>query len=100
MSLPGRNISMGKVTIHSSGAIPSPDASMVTFPIEIFLPGSDISPVEARKREFYDGLTRWRSTLGGAGAAEAPPIKVRGASMDEAFARANNLMLANRWGDG
>ena len=78
----------------------APDAAMVTFPIEMFLPGSDISPVEARKREFYDGLTRWRSTLGGAGAAEAPPIKVRGASMDEAFARANNLMLANRWGDG
>ena len=35
----------------------APDAAMVTFPIEMFLPGSDISPVEARKREFYDGLT-------------------------------------------
>jgi len=41
----------------------APDAAMVTFPIEMFLPGSDISPVEARKREFYDGLTRWRSAF-------------------------------------
>ena len=39
----------------------APDAAMVTFPIETFLPGSDIGPVEARKQEFYDGLTRWRS---------------------------------------
>ena len=40
----------------------APDAAMVTFPIEMFLPGSDISPVEVRKQEFYDGLTRWRSS--------------------------------------
>jgi hypothetical protein len=46
-----------------------PDAAMVTFPIEMFLPGSDISPVEARKREFYDGLTRWRSAFAADGAA-------------------------------
>ena len=52
----------------------APDAAMVTFPIEMFLPGSDISPVEARKQEFYDGLTRWRSAFGGDGAGEAPMI--------------------------
>ena len=78
----------------------APDAAMVTFPIEMFLPGSDISPVEARKREFYDGLTRWRSAFAGDGAGEAPMIRVQGASVEDAFARANDLMLANRWGDG
>ena len=78
----------------------APDAAMVTFPIELFLPGSDISPVEARKQEFYDGLTRWRSALGGGAAGEAPMIRVESASFEEAFARANHLMLANRWGDG
>ncbi len=46
----------------------APDAAMVTFPIELFLPGSDISAVEARKQEFYDGLTRWRSAFRTAGA--------------------------------
>ena len=78
----------------------APDAAMVTFPIEMFLPGSDITPVEARKREFYDGLTRWRSAFAADGAAESPMIKVQGGSVEDAFSRANNLMLANRWGDG
>jgi len=78
----------------------APDAAMVTFPIELFLPGSDISPVEARKQEFYDGLTRWRSAFAGDGAGEAPMISVEGTSVEDALARANYLMLANRWGDG
>ena len=46
-----------------SGLGLAPDAAMVTFPIDMFLPGSDISPLEARKREFYDGLTRWKSAF-------------------------------------
>jgi len=78
----------------------APDAAMVTFPIELFLPGSDISPVEVRKQEFYDGLTRWRSAFGGGAAGEAPMIRVESATVEEAFASANHLMLANRWGDG
>ena len=78
----------------------APDAAMVTFPIEMFLPGSDIAPVEARKREFYDGLTRWRPALAGDGAGEAPTVQVQGTSVEDAFARANHLMLTNRWGDG
>jgi hypothetical protein len=73
---------------------------MVTFPIEMFLPGSDIGPVEARKREFYDGLTRWRSAFADGGAGEAPMIRVEATSVEETFTRANHLMLANRWGDG
>src|SRR5258705_3185238 len=78
----------------------APDAAMVTFPIDLFLPGSDISAVEARKQEFYDGLTRWGSAFGGDAAGEAPMLRVEGTSVEETFARANHLMLANRWGDG
>jgi hypothetical protein len=78
----------------------APEAAMVTFPIEMFLPGSDIAPLEARKREFYDGLTRWRSALAGDGADGAPMVRVQGTSVEDAFARANHLMLANRRGDG
>ena len=44
-----------------SGLGLAPDASMVTFPIDMFLPGSDLSTLELRKREFYNGLTKWRS---------------------------------------
>jgi uncharacterized protein YbjT (DUF2867 family) len=49
---------VGVMTNAVAGLGLAPDAAMVTFPIEMFLPGSDISPVETRKREFYDGLTR------------------------------------------
>jgi hypothetical protein len=66
----------------------------------MFLPGSDISPLEARRQEFYDGLTRWRSVFAQDGAGEAPMVRVQGASVEDALARANHLMLANRWGDG
>ena len=41
---------------------------MVTFPMPIFLPQSDIAPVRARKQEFYEGLTRWKLE----GSAAAP----------------------------
>ena len=78
----------------------APDAAMVTFPIEMFLPGSDITPVETRKREFYDGLTRWKSAFAGDGAGEPPMVGVQGTTVENAFARANDLMLAKRWGDG
>jgi hypothetical protein len=78
----------------------APTAAMVTFPIAMFLPGSDISPLEARKREFYEGLTRWRSVPAGDGAGAVPMVRVEGTSVEDALARANHLMLAHRWGDG
>jgi hypothetical protein len=78
----------------------APDAAMVTFPIQTFLPGSDIAPLEARRGEFYDGLTRWRSALAGDGAGAARMVRVQGSSAEDALARANDVMLASRWGDG
>jgi hypothetical protein len=89
---------VGVTTNAVAGLGLAPDAAMVTFPIEMFLPGSDISPLDARKREFYDGLTRWTSAVTSAGSA--PMLRVQGTSVEDAFARANHLMLASRWGDG
>jgi hypothetical protein len=83
-----------------SGLGLAPDAAMVTFPIEMFLPGSDISPVEARKHEFYDGLTGWTSDVAAPANGASPLVSVRGATFEEALVRANNLILANQWGDG
>src|SRR5262245_59084313 len=82
-----------------SGLGLGPDAAMVTFPIELFLPGSDITSVEARKGEFYDGLTRWKSELTDGGHASAM-VSVRAMTVEDAFVKANHLMLANLWGDG
>jgi hypothetical protein len=83
-----------------SGLGLAPDAAMVTFPIEMFLPGSDISPVEKHKHEFYEGLTGWTSDLAAPTTGASPLLSVRGATFEEALVRANNLILANQWGDG
>jgi hypothetical protein len=91
---------VGVTTNAVAGLGLAPDAAMVTFAIDMFLPGSDISSIEARRGEFYDGLTRWRSTAAGDGAGESPMIRVQGATVEDAITRANHLMLASRWGDG
>jgi len=82
-----------------SGLGLAPDAAMVTFPIELFMPGSDIAPVEAQKAEFYDGLTRWAPAAAGGG-AETPMVSASGATYEAALMAANRAMLANQWGDG
>ena len=77
----------------------APDAAMVTFPIAMFLPGSDIGAVRERRHEFYDALTRWKSKFAQSG-AESPMLTVEGASYEEALDKANHLLLSKRWGDG
>jgi hypothetical protein len=78
----------------------APDAAMVTFPMELFLPGSDIAAIEVRRTEFYDGLTRWRRPLAHESRDLSPMLSVEGATFEDAFARANTLLLSNLCGDG
>jgi len=82
-----------------SGLGLAPDTAMVSFPIELFLPGSDIAPVAERKQEFYDGLTRWAPGLA-ADAGEAPMLGVAASSYEAALDAANRLFTARLWGDG
>ena len=83
-----------------SGVGLAPDAAMVTFPIDMFLPGSDLTSLSERKREFYDGLTGWKSAVAGSAKGGTQMISVEGASYEDALAKANNLLLTNLWGDG
>ena len=77
----------------------APDAALVTFPIEMFLPGSDIAPLKARKREIYHALTGWES--GFARQAHATPmLSVEGESYPDALKRAHHLLLGKHLGDG
>ena len=82
-----------------SGVGLAPDAAMVTFPIPMFLPGADLSSLKARKREFYDGLTRWKSEFALA-AGSSKMLAVEGATHEEALVKANNFLLTHLWGDG
>ena len=83
-----------------SGLGLAPDAAMITFPIDMFLPGSDIAALAQRKQEFYDGLTRWKSAFAQAAPGVSPLLSVEGASYAEALDKANYLLLTNLWGDG
>jgi hypothetical protein len=83
-----------------SGLGLAPDAAMVTFPIDMFLPGSDLSALEARHREFYHGLTKWQSAFAQSAAGKMPLLAVEGSSYEDALQKANNLLLTNLWGDG
>ncbi len=78
----------------------APDAAMVTFPIDMFLPGSEIASIRARKREFYDGLTRWQSAFARNAAGAPTMLSVEGESHEDALNKANNLLITNLWGDG
>ncbi len=78
----------------------APDAAMVIFPIELFLPGSDITDVETRKHEFYEGLTGGQRLLRSDAGAANPMVSVQGTTFEDALIRANNVMLAKGWGDG
>jgi hypothetical protein len=74
------------------------DLSMVTFPLALFTPDSDLSPLSNRREEIYRGLTNWRPELRNEG--EASTLVAEGRTYEEAVSKANNVFLLNRWGDG
>jgi hypothetical protein len=82
-----------------SGLGLAPDAAMVTFPIPMFLPGADLASLKERRREFYQGLTGWKSEFAQA-AGGAKMLSVEGSSHEDALVKANNLLLNRQWGDG
>jgi hypothetical protein len=91
---------VGVMTNAVSGLGLAPDAAMIAFPIDLFLPGSDIAPLERRRQELYDGLLRWRSGRADTGSIESRMLSVEGATYEDALVRANELFLERLWGDG
>jgi hypothetical protein len=96
----GRTDFLGVVRNAVSGLGLPPEMPVVAFPVDTFLPGSDLSSIAARKQEFYDGLTTWRSTANFMASDAAALIKVIGKTYEDALTSANNLLLTNLWGDG
>ncbi|MGA0032914.1 MAG: hypothetical protein ACO3HA_06175, partial [Burkholderiales bacterium] len=83
-----------------SGLGLAPDAAMATFPIDMFLPGSDLTAITARKKEFYNGLMKWKSDFAQSADGELPMLSVEGKTYEDASQKANNLLITNLWGDG
>src|SRR5271170_4166057 len=57
----GRTDFLGVVRNAVSGLGFPSEAAVVPFPVDMFLPGSDLSSIATRRHEFYEGLTTWRS---------------------------------------
>ena len=96
----GRTDFLGVVKNAVSGMGLPPEMPIVAFPVDTFLPGSDLSSIAARKQEFYDGLTVWRSMANFMASDATPLIAVTADDYEQALARANDLLLTNLWGDG
>lgn len=76
------------------------DAPMVTFPIEPFLVGSDLAPVQAKLHAFVEGLTSWKAKARQTGVQQPPMVRVEADGYDTAFEEMNRRFLIQTWGDG
>lgn len=77
------------------------DAPQAEFPSNMFLPGSDLSPIEAGIDGIIQGLTQWepkarKTTAKG----QVAKVWVEGADFMETLEKVNRLFLNNCWGDG
>lgn len=76
------------------------EASQVVFPVEMFLPGSDLTPIEEKIDELIGGLTTWEPDRKETGVISPPPVFIEGKDYEEAFLNTNKLFLKNMWTEG
>jgi len=79
----------------------SHDASLFEFPSPMFVPGSDLTPLEENVEQIIYGLTQWEPTVKKRGSEEAPKkVAIEGKDDSDAVTKMNTLFLRNSWGDG
>ena len=78
----------------------SHDASLFEFPSNMFLPGSDLTPIEQDIDKIICGLTQWEPSLRGTTVEAMRKVSVEAADYSDAVDKMNTLFLKNSWGDG
>ena len=73
---------------------------VLEFPLEMFVPGSDLSPIEKNIDKVIFALTKWESKLTDRKNYTPPPIIVEGKDYQEALNNMNLLFLRSQWSDG
>lgn len=73
---------------------------MVTFPIDVFLIESDLTPVENDKNKFIDGLLDWKPAADTKGIRNAEMIDLETEDYEDTFVKTNNYFATNLWTDG
>ncbi len=76
------------------------EASHVLYPVEMFVPGSDLTPIEEKMEELIAGLTKWEPPTEAKRVITLPKVRVEGKDYEEAVANVNTLFLRNMWSDG
>ena len=76
------------------------DAAQYEFPMEMFLTGSDLTPLEENIDKIIDGLTKWQPRTKGQVIHETARITVEGKDHFEVITKLNITFLKNKWGDG
>ena len=66
----------------------------------MFLPGSDLTPIEQNIDKIIYGLTKWEPRVTGKTLKSESNVFVEGADYGKAMAKMNTLFLKNSWGDG
>jgi hypothetical protein len=70
------------------------------FPIEMFLIGSDLTPLKEHFDTFVYGLTKWEPKSKAKGVRSPSKVTVQGKDYQDALTNMNNLFLKNMWSDG
>lgn len=78
----------------------SAEAAGVEYPIDMFVPGSDLTPVEKKLDDLITGLTAWKPEIKDKKVIKPPNLMVTGKDYEDAVANMNRLFLKNMWGDG
>lgn len=77
-----------------------PELAMVTFPIDVFLTESDLSPIEQEIDKIIEGLTGWEPKSKAQGRVKPSKVRVEGKNYEDALNNMNALFSRNLWSDG
>lgn len=78
----------------------SAEAAKFSYPMTMFLPGADLSPVEASVDAIIEALTRWQPKQTRSTRVVPQPLEVAGRDYADATENFNHLCLKNLWSDG
>jgi hypothetical protein len=76
------------------------DVPQHEYPLEMFLPGSDLTPLEQSIDDIINGLTKWKPGTEGRIRCVPTKVAIEGNDYLETITRLNNTFLKNKWGDG
>jgi len=76
------------------------EAAQVKYPAEMFLPGSDLSPIKDKMNRLTAGLIQWEPETKTKGVSPSGMFTINGRNYQDALNNMNNFFLQHLWGDG